>query len=102
MSYAKEKGLVDGEARVFARNRLAVIVPRTNPARIGSLQDLARRGTKVVLAAEAVPVGKYSREALQNLAGAPGFPPRVRPEGARQRGVAGGEREGGGREGAAR
>jgi molybdate transport system substrate-binding protein len=75
MSYAKEKGLVDGEARVFARNRLAVIVPRTNPARIGSLQDLARRGTKVVLAAEAVPVGKYSREALQNLAGAPGFPP---------------------------
>ena len=75
MSYAKEKGLVDGEARVFARNRLAVIVPRTNPARIGSLQDLARRGTKVVLAAEAVPVGKYSRDALRNLTGAPGFPP---------------------------
>ena len=26
------------------------------------------------MAAEAVPAGKYSREALQNLAGAPGFP----------------------------
>jgi molybdate transport system substrate-binding protein len=50
-------------------------VPRTNPARIGKLQDLARRGTKVVVAAEAVPAGKYSRETLQNLAGAPGFPP---------------------------
>jgi molybdate transport system substrate-binding protein len=49
-------------------------VPRANPARIRSLQDLARRGTKVVLAAEAVPVGRYSREALQKLAGAPGFP----------------------------
>ena len=74
MSYATEKGLVDGDAAVFARNRLAAIVPRTNPARIGSLQDLARRGTKLVVAAEAVPAGKYSREALKNLAGAPGFP----------------------------
>ena len=75
MSYATEKGLVRGEATVFARNRLAVIVPRTNPARIRRLQDLARRGTKIVLAAEPVPLGKYSREALQNLAAVEGFPP---------------------------
>jgi molybdate transport system substrate-binding protein len=33
-----------------------------------------RRGTKVVLAAEAVPVGKYSREALAKLARAEGYP----------------------------
>jgi molybdate transport system substrate-binding protein len=76
MDYAKEKELVEGESTVFARNRLAVIVPRTNPARIGKLQDLARRGTKIVMAAEAVPAGKYSREAFQNLAAAPGFPER--------------------------
>ena len=74
MCYVKEKELVDGEPTIFARNRLVVIVPRTNPARIGKLQDLARRGTKIVMAAEAVPAGKYSREMLQNLAGAPGFP----------------------------
>ncbi|MGH7514777.1 MAG: molybdate ABC transporter substrate-binding protein [Gemmatimonadales bacterium] len=74
MDYAKDKGLVEGEAPVFARNRLVVIVPKTNPARIGGLPDLVRRGTKVVLAAEAVPVGKYSREALQKLAGARGYP----------------------------
>jgi molybdate transport system substrate-binding protein len=74
MDYAKEKGLVDGESTIFARNRLALIVPRTNPARIGKLQDLARRGTKIVMAAEAVPAGKYSREALRKLAAAPGFP----------------------------
>jgi len=74
MSYAKEKGLVEGETPVFARNRLVVIVPRTNPARLGALPDLARRGTKIVMAAEAVPAGKYSREALQKLAAAPGFP----------------------------
>jgi molybdate transport system substrate-binding protein len=75
MSHATEKGLVAGQARVFARNRLVAIVPRTNPARIGGLPDLARRGTKIVLAAEAVPAGKYSREALENLSAAPGFPP---------------------------
>jgi molybdate transport system substrate-binding protein len=75
MSHAAEKGLVEGDATIFAGNRLVVIVPRTNPARIGSLQDLARRGTKVVMAAEVVPAGTYSREALKNLAGAPGFPP---------------------------
>ena len=71
MSYAFEKGLIDGHGAVFARNRLVVIVPRTNPARIAGLPDLARRGTKIVLAAEAVPAGKYSREALRNLGTAP-------------------------------
>jgi len=75
MAYAEGRGLVAGEPQLFARNRLVVIVPRSNPARIGRLEDLTRRGIKLVVAAEAVPAGKYSREALQNLAGAPGFPP---------------------------
>jgi molybdate transport system substrate-binding protein len=74
MDYVRDKGLVEGETPVFARNRLVVIVPRTNPARIGRLEDLVRRGTKVVLAAEQVPAGKYSREALTKLAASPGFP----------------------------
>jgi molybdate transport system substrate-binding protein len=74
MDYLAEKGLLEGEAEVFARNRLVVIVPRANPARIARLQDLTRRGAKLVLAAEAVPAGKYTREALAKLAGAPGFP----------------------------
>jgi len=74
MGHAQEHALVEGDPQVFARNRLVVIVPKTNPARIGGLPDLARGGTKIVLAAEAVPVGKYSREALHNLASASGFP----------------------------
>jgi len=61
------------DATVFARNRLVVIVPRTNPARISKLADLARPGVKLVLGAEAVPVGAYSREMLRNLARLPGF-----------------------------
>jgi molybdate transport system substrate-binding protein len=74
MDYTGEKGLVEGESLLFARNRLVVIVPRANPARIERLEDLARRGTKVVMAAEAVPAGKYSRQILANLTRAPGFP----------------------------
>jgi molybdate transport system substrate-binding protein len=74
MGYLLEKGRVAGQPAVFARNRLVVIVPRTNPARIGRLEDLARRGTKLVLAAAAVPAGKYSRAALANLVGAEGYP----------------------------
>ena len=74
MSYIGDKGLLRDDAVVFARNRLVVVVPRANPARIGRLEDLARRGTKIVLAAEAVPAGKYSRETLEKLAHAEGFP----------------------------
>jgi molybdate transport system substrate-binding protein len=74
MDYVKDKELIEGEAPVFARNRLVVIVPKTNPARIGALADLMRQGTKIVLAAEAVPVGKYSREVIRKLAEAQGYP----------------------------
>lgn len=73
MDYAGEKGLLAGEARLFAHNRLVVIVPSTNPARIGRLQDLARRGVKLVVAAEAVPVGTYTRQVLAKLAQRPDF-----------------------------
>jgi molybdate transport system substrate-binding protein len=48
----------------FVRNELVVITPPDNPADIRSLQDLGNDGVQVVLAAEGVPVGDYSREAL--------------------------------------
>ena len=67
MDEARDRSLIAGADSIFARNRLIVIVPRTNPARIGRLQDLARRGVKLVLGAEAVPIGRYSREVLRNL-----------------------------------
>jgi molybdate transport system substrate-binding protein len=73
MPYLAERSLLAGKASLFARNRLVVIVPKSNPGRIHRLQDLARPGIKLVLGAAAVPVGKYSREVLQNLARTPGF-----------------------------
>jgi molybdate transport system substrate-binding protein len=75
MIFARERSLLAGEAAVFASNALVVIVPRANPARIGALRDLSRRGVKLVIGADAVPVGRYSREMLQALPRVPGFAP---------------------------
>jgi molybdate transport system substrate-binding protein len=54
-------------AQIFLTNQLLVILPAQNPANIQSLADLANPGLKLVLAAEEVPVGKYARQALENL-----------------------------------
>ena len=59
-------GLV--EKPVFlAFNRLAVIVPRSNPAGIRSVYDLQRDGAKLVVANPRVPVGSYTRTVFRNL-----------------------------------
>lgn len=73
MDHVRLRSLLTGEPRRFARNRLVVIVPRADPGRIARLQDLARPGVKLVLGARAAPVGRYSREMLQNLVRVPGF-----------------------------
>lgn len=64
---------------VFAHNRLAVVVAARqieSAARIKSLSDLALPGVKLVLAAEAVPVGQYARQALIKMSAHPSFGPR--------------------------
>jgi molybdate transport system substrate-binding protein len=57
-------GLAEGQARVFARNRLQIVVPRGNPKQVRSLADLAGSGLKVDLCAPAVPCGSYAGSAL--------------------------------------
>jgi len=71
MAAVRDSGLVDGTPTVFAHNRLIVVTPAAAP--IAGLQDLARPGVKLVLAADAVPVGRYARQALSNLSRLPGF-----------------------------
>jgi molybdate transport system substrate-binding protein len=53
--------------RVFATNRLVVLVPKANPARIRSVYDLRRSGVKVVIGARSVPIGSYTRQILDRL-----------------------------------
>ena len=50
----------------FATNRLVIITPPDNPGGITSMNDLARSGVKLVLAAEGVPVGDYARQSLKS------------------------------------
>ncbi len=55
--------------QVFLNNKLVVILPADNPAALQKLEDLARPGIKLVLAAAEVPVGKYARQALDMMNG---------------------------------
>jgi molybdate transport system substrate-binding protein len=55
------------EPVVFATNRLVLVVPRNNPAGIGSVADLVREDVQLVVGAVGVPVGDYTREVLEAL-----------------------------------
>jgi molybdate transport system substrate-binding protein len=53
--------------QVFATNRLTVIVPSGNPARIRNVSDLRRSGVKIVIGDAQVPIGAYTRTVLTRL-----------------------------------
>jgi molybdate transport system substrate-binding protein len=59
-------GLVEKPA-TFTANRLALIVPKSNPAGIRSVHDLRRKPVKLVVAGPAVPVGAYTRSVLKKM-----------------------------------
>jgi molybdate transport system substrate-binding protein len=52
---------------VFALNKLIVLVPRSNPANIGTVYDLRRAGIKLVIGDKTVPIGSYARHILDEL-----------------------------------
>ncbi|MBM3677623.1 MAG: molybdate ABC transporter substrate-binding protein [Actinobacteria bacterium] len=60
------EGLVDKPV-VFASNRLALIVPRANPAGLRTVADLRSRPVRLVIAGEAVPAGAYAVAVLGRL-----------------------------------
>jgi molybdate transport system substrate-binding protein len=73
MEAAQEGDVIDGEPSLFTRNRLAIIVPSDNPADINEPVDLAQPEIKLVVAAEAVPVGGYTLEVLDKMSADPEF-----------------------------
>lgn len=66
MDAVQDEGLGVSGRKDFAKNELAIIAPRDNPAGIGEIDDLANAGVKLVIAAEGVPAGDYAREILAN------------------------------------
>jgi molybdate transport system substrate-binding protein len=73
MDRAKQSGVIGGADRVIARNRLVVITPKDNPGEITTLKDLAKPGLKLVTVAPDVPIGVYTQEMLDKLAGDPAY-----------------------------
>jgi molybdate transport system substrate-binding protein len=67
-------GFADGSPVVFAANVLTVIVPAGDPAGVGTPANLARSGVKVVAAGDQVPITKYAKQLVANLAKQPGYP----------------------------
>ena len=59
--------------QTFAQNRLVVIYPRDNVPQIRTLNMLTTPGIKVVLAAEAVPAGRYAQRFLDQANQNPEF-----------------------------
>jgi molybdate transport system substrate-binding protein len=59
-------GIVDKPV-TFTANRLALIVPKSNPAGIKSVYDLKTKNVKLVIANAAVPVGSYTRTVLKKM-----------------------------------
>jgi molybdate transport system substrate-binding protein len=74
MAHVDSLGLAAHVPAIFAHNRLVMVVPKANPGRVGQLQDLARPRLKLVVAADAVPAGRYTREMLGRLSRQSGFP----------------------------
>jgi molybdate transport system substrate-binding protein len=74
MAAAVEAGsVIRAASRTFAQNRLVVIVPPDNPGGLAALQDLARPGLLLVLAAPEVPVGQYTLDFLDKATADPAF-----------------------------
>jgi len=62
----KDNRVSQDAVKTFAMNKLVVIYPNDNPAKITSLTDLAKPGIKLDLASADVPVGKYAITFLDN------------------------------------
>ncbi len=74
MQKATAAGLVT-TPKVFAQNKITVVIPAGNPGNITSLKDLAKKGEKIVVAAPAVPVGKYGLQVLDKMGKSPQYGP---------------------------
>jgi molybdate transport system substrate-binding protein len=68
MDKAVAADVVAGKPVRFASNTLEIVVPPDNPAGVGSLQDLGKPGTKVVVCAPEVPCGAAT-EKVEKVSG---------------------------------
>jgi molybdate transport system substrate-binding protein len=71
MDNARRADTIAGADRVFARNRLVVIVPKANPKQVNAVSDLGKDGVKLVTAQGNVPIGQYTATLLEKASADP-------------------------------
>jgi molybdate transport system substrate-binding protein len=62
-----EAGLTAAEPVPFARNRVALVVPRDDRG-IATIGDLARSGIRIIVTGPGTPIGGYTARAIEELA----------------------------------
>ena len=68
MKAVENDGLMNNSSVViFTKNKLSLIVPKDNPARIINLSDLAKPGLKIVMGTKDVPVGDYALQIISKM-----------------------------------
>jgi molybdate transport system substrate-binding protein len=68
MNAVKNSGLMNNSSIIiFTKNKLSLIVPKENPAKISNLSDLAKPGLKIVIGTKDVPVGDYALQIISKL-----------------------------------
>ncbi len=68
MNAVRDSGLMNNSSVIiFTENKISLIVPKDNPAKITNLSDLARPGLKIVMGTKDVPVGDYSLQIIARL-----------------------------------
>jgi molybdate transport system substrate-binding protein len=68
MNAVRNSGLMNNSSIIlFTTNKLSLIVPKENPAKIANLSDLAKPGLKIVIGTKDVPVGDYALQIISKL-----------------------------------
>ena len=68
MNALRDGGRINNSSMVvFAKNKIALIIPKDNPAQINNISDLARPGIKIVMGTKDVPVGDYALQIIDRL-----------------------------------
>jgi len=79
MNALRDGGLINNSSMVvFTKNRISLIIPRDNPAKISNLSDLARPGLKIVMGTKDVPVGDYALQIIDKLGNDSAYGPDYR------------------------
>ena len=79
MNALKKSGLMNNSSiNIFTRNKIALIIPRDNPAGIKNLSDLAKPDLKIVIGTRDVPVGDYALQIIDKLANDSAYGPDYR------------------------